>query len=1060
MQNNIAAGAARRPVKVVPKAEKKYQQGLALMQQGRWEEAARAFEAAIERLPRDPLFWLNLAQARRKQGDAAAAERAARRALELDPRAELARRMLADVLAMQGRPAQAAELLRAPSRSAGGSSEIFLEAGLALLQAEQPRAREAAEKFMEALRRQPDCVPAHMGLGDAFTRLGAPLLAAECFRTVVTLDPGHVYAWSALVHQSMHACHWKQLDADIRALAAAQAAHPDQQPVGFTHLSIPGTTAAEHRRSAAAFARVHIGTPQPLPAVLPAARRPGRIRVGYLSSDFHEHATSYLLAQALELHDRNRFEIFLYSYGPDDRSPMRRRIGAAAEHFVDLREAAALAMARRIHADGIDILVDLKGYTYGSRPGVLGYRAAPIQVNFLGYPGTLGTPLVDYLVTDPIVTPAEAANDYAEKFAFLPDCYQPNDRTRPIGPPFTRADCGLPERGFVFCCFNNTYKITPAMFDIWCRLLVSVEGSVLWLLDANLQAKDNLRAEAGARGVDPQRLIFAPKLPLAQHLARLANADLVLDTLPYNAHTTASDALWVGVPLLTCPGETFASRVAASLLTAAGLPELIVPSLEQYQALALRLAREPQTMAALRAKLRESRDRCALFDTPRYVRNLEALYEQMFERWRAGQPAQTLTASVAHEPGAQATTVCAPPRVDRRPRVLLIDPGLFGRGGHNAALAEEFATALSGRATLCIASARDFDPTRTGWQAQVVPAFRINGYARFEARQLADRALMSELRRQIDEDVSALQPDTFDLWLMPTAYPLHLEALARRAARSHGASVTVGLLIPPSFWADDSPAAARIADLMREAIDRLRGCAGARIYSETGTYDLGSERLRLPVMLPPVSAATRAQIARLAARPACAGRTIRYGFFGSPFTSKGIEHLVAAARTGIAENARLVFRLPEGFAPLCAELNRQSPQVEATSALMTNAQYLEAMADVDVVLAAYDPAHYARKMSGIVPEALALGKPVLMADGCDALHAFADRFAPGACQSVGYSAEAIRRAVAQPASHWQRLAACARASAPVIQALKDMDRYLAVAGIQAAANDTHEAACP
>lgn len=636
MRNGVAAGAAYRPAKVVPKAEKKYQQGLALMQQGRWEEAARAFEAAIERSPKDPLFWLNLAQARRKLGDAAAAERAARRALELDPRSELAQGMLADALSMQGRAA-------APTPQVGKAHQVvneFLQAGVALLQAEQ--FKEATEKFMQALRHKPDCVAAHMGLGNAFARLGAPLLAAECFRTAVTLAPGDAYAWSALVHQSMHACHWERLDADLRGLAAAQASHPEQQPVAFTHLSIPGATAAEHLRSAAAFARAHIGTPQALPRVTPSERRPGRIRVGYLSSDFCEHATSYLLAHVLELHDRDRFEIFLYSYGPDDRSPMRRRIEVAAEHFVELREAGALAMAERIRADAIDILVDLKGYTYGSRPEVLGYRAAPIQVNFLGYPGTLGTPLVDYIVTDPVVTPPEAANDYVEKFAYLPDCYQPNDRKRPIGPPVARAECGLPDGGFVFCCFNNTYKITPAMFDVWCRLLGEVEGSVLWLLDANLQARDNLRAEARARGVDPERLVFAPKLPLAQHLARLANADLVLDTLPYNAHTTASDALWAGVPIVTCPGETFASRVAASLLHAAESPELVAGSIEEYASIALRLAREPSALAALKERLRSRRHTCALFDSERYARNLEALYERMFERWLHGEPAVQL----------------------------------------------------------------------------------------------------------------------------------------------------------------------------------------------------------------------------------------------------------------------------------------------------------------------------------------------------------------------------------------------------------------------------------
>ncbi|GAB4476829.1 MAG: hypothetical protein OHK0044_22910 [Burkholderiaceae bacterium] len=663
MRNSAAAGAAHRPARVVPKAEKKYQQGLALMQQGRWDEAARAFEAAVERSPKDPLFWLNLAQARRKQGRHEAAEAAARSALELDPQSELARRFLADALSQQGRHEQVVAALSPSLERDAAKPEVFVEAGDALVQSHQYTA--ALQKYMEAARRKPDHVPAHVGMGNAFAQLGAPVAASECFRTAVTLAPDHVTAWSSLVHQSMHACAWATLADDLVRLHRLFNEGGRGEISPFAHLSLPGSTAAEHRRSAACFASAYLAGVKALAAVGPADRKPGRIRIGYLSSDFHEHATSWLIAEVIELHDRARFEVFLYSYGVDDGSATRARMRGAGEHFVEMRQMSVRAMAERIRADGIDILVDLKGYTFGSRPEVLGYRAAPIQVNFLGYPGTLGTPFVDYIVTDPIVTPPEHAVDYAEKFAYLPDCYQPNDRKRPIAATPPRAACGLPERGFVFCCFNNTYKITPAMFDLWCRLLAQVEGSVLWLLDANLQARDNLRAEANKRGIDPQRLIFAPKLPLAQHLARLANADLVLDTLPYNAHTTASDALWAGVPVVTCPGQTFASRVAASLLHAAGLPELVAASLDEYASIALRLARDPEANFALRNKLRQNRDSCALFDSVRYARNLEALYERMFQRWRCGQPADHLPPEprgagiAADNPSAAAPRVCA-----------------------------------------------------------------------------------------------------------------------------------------------------------------------------------------------------------------------------------------------------------------------------------------------------------------------------------------------------------------------------------------------------------------
>ncbi len=1052
MPDDYAGRRARGRSAASPKAEKKYRLGLSLLAQQRCEEAARAFEGAIRRAPKDPVLWLNLAQAHRKLGRAEAAEAAARRAVQLDPSNELARRFLADALTQQGRHQQAVQAL---ATFDDASVDALIEVGDALIQARQYT--EALHKFMAAAARKPAFVPAHIGMGIAFARLGAPQAASECYRTAVTLDRNHVRAWASLVHESMHACFWKNLAEDLQQLRAAMASGAAHQVEPFVLLSFPEFGAAEHRRCAQGFAAAQLAGIRPLPAIDPARRGGGRLRIGYLSNDFYEHATSYLLAHVLELHDRSRFEIFLYSYGPDDRSPMRRRIEAAAEHFVEMREMSARAMAERIRADAIDILVDLKGYTFGSRPEVLAWRPAPVQASFLGYPSTLGTPVVDYLITDRIVTPPEAAADYDENFAYLPDCYQPNDRLRPIGPPMSRAECGLPERGFVFCCFNNTYKITPQMFDLWCRLLAQVEGSVLWLLDANLQAKDNLRAEARARGADPGRLIFAPKLPLAQHLARLANADLVLDTLPYNAHTTASDALWAGVPVLTCPGTTFAARVAASLLAAAGLPEMIAADLGQYERIALRLAQHPGELAALRAKLRAQRDTCALFDSERYARNLEALYERMFERWRNGQRPDMLTPDPAAGPkraDGPHRCVCEPvrPGSARRPRVLLLDPGLFTHGGHNAALAEEFCLALRDRAELTVAAARGYTASTGPLEsARIDAAFRVNGYARFSGSTFAQTSGLVELRRAVEEDFAAIAAENYDVVLMPTAYPLHLEALARRLARRPDIAALVGLLMPPGFWAEDRHAEADLQRLMAAALRAIRALPRVRVYSETGTYALGADgQLRLPVMLPPTSRATADLCAALRVHTARGGNDVRFGFFGAPFASKGFGHVIGAAQMGLAESARLVLRLPAGMDERCKMLAHLSSRIDAESRTRTNAEYLRAMADVDVVLVTYDPAHYAGKMSGIVPEAICLGKPLLLSDGCDALREFLDRHAPGSYLSVPYDPEAIRTALALPAGYWESLAACARASASVVQAMKDMGRYLTLAGLPAA----------
>ena len=352
-----------------------------------------------------------------------------------------------------------------------------------------------------------------------------------------------------------------------------------------------------------------------------------RIRLAYLSADFHQHPTAQLLVELFERHDRTRFEVTAIAFGPDDGGPMRARLKKAFDHFEDVRGKSDQDVAQMLRAREIDIAVDLNGHTANARPGIFAHRPAPVQVNYLVYPGTTGARYMDVVLADRIAVPADQQPFFSEKIVHLPDCYQANDATRIVPPAPSRAEAGLPAKGFVFCCFNNSWKITDAMFDIWMRLLGQVEGSVLWLLDG--PHAENLRAEAQARGVDPARLVFAPKLPPDQHLARHQLADMFLDTLPYNAHTSCSDALWAGLPVVTCYGNSFTGRVAASLLKAIDLPELVTVSLAKYEELALELAQNPALLKATREKLARNRTTTALFDSERFRKGIEAAYEAM-----------------------------------------------------------------------------------------------------------------------------------------------------------------------------------------------------------------------------------------------------------------------------------------------------------------------------------------------------------------------------------------------------------------------------------------------
>ncbi|MEH3145642.1 MAG: tetratricopeptide repeat protein [Methylobacterium frigidaeris] len=507
--------------------------------------------------------------------------------------------------------------------------------GYTLLEARQ--VPEALAAFLRATNLDPGYCAPFVNLGALHGEVQRVGESMQFYRRALALNPDMVEARHGLLDQRRHACEWRGIEEEDRAVTRLLE-RTGTRVAPFVRLaaSAPPEELLRAGRVWAAGLRVPQGVALPPFTVPPAGRR---IRVGYLSFDFFYHATALLAIELFEHHDRERFEVFAYSYGPDDGTPMRRRLVAAFEHFVEVGHLSSEEAARRIRADEIDILVDLKGYTLRARTEITALRPAPVQVNYLGYPATMGAPFIDYIVADAFIAPFSSQAQFDERIVHLPGCYQPNDRRRRIAEAAPdRAAVGLPADGFVFCCFNNTYKITPAIFAVWMRLLAAVPDAVLWLFEGNAAARDNLQYEAGSAGIDPARLVFAPKLDSPEHLARLRLADLFLDTLPVNAHTTASDALWAGLPVLTWAGDALVGRVAGSLLHAIGLPELVTHSAGEYEALALALAQDRPRLAALRARLAANRDTSPLFDAARYTRNLEAAYRQMHARRCAGLP--------------------------------------------------------------------------------------------------------------------------------------------------------------------------------------------------------------------------------------------------------------------------------------------------------------------------------------------------------------------------------------------------------------------------------------
>lgn len=555
-------------------------------------------------------------------------------AFQRRPRASAARET-AVALYQRGDLAAAAEAFREIAAAAPGDPTAWSDLAATLVRLE---AYEAALPVLEHLiELAPALAEAHLDLGVCCARLKDHGAAVAHYRQAIALKPALDAAHANLLDAHLESCDWNAVERWMADFEAYRAGQPVARWAGriepFCALVLcpPELNRELAVERARALSARH-------PALPPAAPRPhAKIRVGYVSADFYSHATAHLTHGLYAAHDRSDFEVYAYSTGPDDGSAYRRHIAQSCDRFVDVRDETGERAAQRIREDGIDILVDMKGYTANARPQIFARRPAPLQIAYLGYPGTTGAPYIDYFVTDRVATPVGCEAHFTEQLAFLPDTYQVNDNRQPIADAREqRSDHGLPAHGTVFCSFNRLGKIDRAIFATWMTILHRVPGSVLWLVRDGADAVANLRREAAGADVDPARLVFAEKIDKPRHLARHRLADLFLDTYACNAHTGASDALWAGLPLVTCPGTSFVSRVAASLLHAAGLPELVARDLEHYAELAVALANDPAALAALKARLQAQRLTCALFDTPRYVRHLDAAYRAMHRRHAQG----------------------------------------------------------------------------------------------------------------------------------------------------------------------------------------------------------------------------------------------------------------------------------------------------------------------------------------------------------------------------------------------------------------------------------------
>ncbi len=495
---------------------------------------------------------------------------------------------------------------------------------------QQNKPTEALEYYKRSLALNPKHADTLANIAQAYCELKKFPEGLDAYKRAIEIDSSRYSLFGSMVNVKNITCEWSSLHSDLEQI---QNLIQDNN-MAITPFACFGifSDPALQKNAAEIYSNLKFQNIQT--STLKINPNPERkIRVGYFSADFHNHATSYLIAELFESHDINKFEVIGFSFGSNTGDPMQQRIRKSLNQWFDVSDKSDLEIAKLSRELGVDIAVDLKGYTYQSRPGIFAHRCAPIQVNFLGYPGTMGANFMDYIIADEVVIPASDRQYFTEKVVYLPGSYQVNDSTRQISNlSITRKEAGLPDDSFVYCCFNNNYKIMPETFEIWMRILHEVKQSVLWLFEGNISAKSNLIQEAKKRGISSERIIFAPLVPIEDHLARLRLADLFIDTLPCNAHTTASDALWAGLPVLTQVGKTFAGRVAASLLNALDLPELITQSQDSFQQSAIRLGNNYCELIQIKEKLHNKKLTSSLFDGKHFARKLECAFEQMHQR--------------------------------------------------------------------------------------------------------------------------------------------------------------------------------------------------------------------------------------------------------------------------------------------------------------------------------------------------------------------------------------------------------------------------------------------
>lgn len=627
----------RKALKLQPDfADAHYNLGNVLADLRRLKEAERAYQNALELRPDYAEVYCNLGSLLVDLGRPEEAEKACRQAIANRPEYAKAYYNLGNALHILERLHEAELAYNHALALQPHFAEAYHNLGNTLSDLKRPS--EAKGAYRKSIEIDPGKAEAYNNLGNLLCDAGQREESVTCFRRALELKPDFHRARSNLVSQLQNLCAWNEIsESDVQAVRRAvidKSPDHSEPVIPFVLLTLPSVTASEQRACAARWMTKEMGTLTQWKAKTgftfsDSRRKP--IQIGYLSSDFNDHVVAQQMIEIFELHDRNHFRITAYSCCKSDGSGMRKRLEGAFDSFVDIQNINLKDSARRINSDNIDILVDLTAYTKNSRSALLALRPAPLQVNFLGYPGTTGVDFIDYIIADSFIIPSEHFNNYSEKVLWLPDSYMPHDRKTPHPAAPSRKECGLPDDSLVFCCFNQPYKITPEAFDVWCRLLNAVPDSILWLRSFNPTAEINLKKEATARGVDVSRIVFDSFVPRDEHFARLQCADLFLDTTPYNAHATCSNALWMGLPVITCSGGTFASRVAGSLLTTMGVPELVTRNLDDYHDLALELATNRKKLKGIREKIIANRETSPLFDSVRFARNLEALYIKIHE---------------------------------------------------------------------------------------------------------------------------------------------------------------------------------------------------------------------------------------------------------------------------------------------------------------------------------------------------------------------------------------------------------------------------------------------